>query len=111
MRRAAAAILVLSACGGSQTPCKPGGDSSYLDAPYATLDKYCLVSLEGNEVRYAGGVVPYDLNTPLFSDDMFKRRAVFVPPGRSAAYDADAPFDFPAGTVLRTSATQGGFSD
>jgi len=44
--------------------------------------------------------IPYDLTTPLFSDYAHKLRAVFLPPGTSATYDADAAFDFPVGTVL-----------
>jgi uncharacterized repeat protein (TIGR03806 family) len=36
----------------------------------------------------------------LFSDYATKSRAVFVPPGKTATYDADGVFDFPTGTVL-----------
>lgn len=50
--------------------------------------------------RPAEGVVPYKLNTPLFSDAALKMRFVFVPPGSEAAYDADEAFDFPIGTAL-----------
>lgn len=46
------------------------------------------------------GVVPYDLNTQLFSDYTNKHRFVYVPPGSKARYDATASFDFPVGTVL-----------
>ena len=50
--------------------------------------------------RPADGVVPYRLNTPLFSDAAMKMRFVFVPQGRQASYDADEAFDFPVGTAL-----------
>ena len=46
------------------------------------------------------GVVPYDLNTPLFSDYADKFRFVWMPPGASALYRPDDVFDFPVGTVL-----------
>lgn len=46
------------------------------------------------------GVVPYDLNTPLFSDYATKRRFVWMPPGESATYKAEDTFDFPKGTIL-----------
>ena len=45
-------------------------------------------------------VVPFDLNTPLFSDYADKYRFVWMPPGTSATYRDDEPFDFPVGTVL-----------
>jgi uncharacterized repeat protein (TIGR03806 family) len=45
-------------------------------------------------------VVPYDLNTALFSDYALKQRAIYVPPGTAAAYDGEQPFAFPVGSVL-----------
>lgn len=48
----------------------------------------------------AEGVVPYDLNTPLFSDHASKYRFVYVPPGQSAAYNADEALEFPVGSAL-----------
>lgn len=50
--------------------------------------------------RPADGVVPYRLNTPLFSDAALKMRFVFVPAGSAASYRADEAFDFPVGTAL-----------
>jgi uncharacterized repeat protein (TIGR03806 family) len=46
------------------------------------------------------GVVPYDINTPLFSDYTVKHRFVWMPPGTSAQYDPDEAFSFPVGAVL-----------
>ncbi|HEY4179547.1 MAG TPA: SO2930 family diheme c-type cytochrome [Kofleriaceae bacterium] len=45
-------------------------------------------------------VVPYELNTPLFSDYAVKYRAIYVPPGASAPFVADGPFAWPVGSVL-----------
>src|SRR5262249_607491 len=45
-------------------------------------------------------VLPYDLNTPLFSDYANKYRFVWMPPGSSAEYRDDVPFEFPVGTIL-----------
>ncbi|MGE3364408.1 MAG: SO2930 family diheme c-type cytochrome [Rhizobiaceae bacterium] len=45
-------------------------------------------------------VVPFQLNTPLFSDGALKRRFVYIPPGKAAKYDATEAFDFPVGTAL-----------
>ena len=46
------------------------------------------------------GVVPYDLNTPLFSDYAAKLRTVWMPAGQSARYKEIDAFDFPVGTVI-----------
>ncbi len=48
----------------------------------------------------AEGVIPYDLNTPLFSDHARKHRFVYVPAGKAAAYDATEAFAFPVGSAL-----------
>lgn len=45
-------------------------------------------------------VIPYDLNTPLFSDYAVKFRFVYMPKGAPAAYDEKGVFDFPVGTTL-----------
>jgi uncharacterized repeat protein (TIGR03806 family) len=46
------------------------------------------------------GVLPYDLNTPLFSDYAAKYRFVWMPPGSAAQYRDDGVFEFPVGTIL-----------
>ena len=48
----------------------------------------------------AGGVVPYDLNSPLFSDYATKYRFVRLPPGTSAVYRDEDVFEFPVGTII-----------
>ena len=46
-------------------------------------------------------VVPYDLNTPLFSDYALKYRAIYVPEDSGGAtFDATHAFDFPVGSVV-----------
>ncbi|KUO53781.1 MAG: hypothetical protein APF82_03250 [Sphingomonadales bacterium BRH_c42] len=46
------------------------------------------------------GVIPYRLNTPLYSDGAEKLRFVYVPPGRQARSNGDGLIDFPVGTAL-----------
>ena len=46
------------------------------------------------------GVVPYDLNSPLFTDYAIKSRFVRLPKGVAAKYKAEGAFEFPVGTVL-----------
>ncbi|NKF51749.1 hypothetical protein G3R49_14375 [Shewanella sp. WXL01] len=46
------------------------------------------------------GGLPYDLNSPLFTDHASKYRFVYVPNGQKASFDANEAFDFPVGTVI-----------
>lgn len=46
------------------------------------------------------GVLPFDLNTPLFSDFALKHRFVWLPPGMSAQYHGRDSFTFPVGSVI-----------
>ena len=48
----------------------------------------------------APGVIPYTLNSPLFSDYAFKKRFVKIPKGSKAKYNPDDVFEFPEGTTL-----------
>jgi uncharacterized repeat protein (TIGR03806 family) len=98
------ATVLLAGCSG-KAPCSPGsagvtGDSSFP----ASVDAFCQVSIQNAVVTpSADTVVPYDLNTPLFSDYAVKYRTVWVPPGSAATYDPEATFTFPVGTVLTKS--------
>lgn len=46
------------------------------------------------------GLVPYDVNTPLFSNYAEKIRFVKIPEGQKAAYSDSGSFSFPEGTIL-----------
>jgi uncharacterized repeat protein (TIGR03806 family) len=48
----------------------------------------------------AKGVIPYDLNTPLFSDYTLKYRFVKLPKGTRAKYHESDVFEFPTGTIF-----------
>jgi uncharacterized repeat protein (TIGR03806 family) len=64
------------------------------------LSDWHLVAADGGQLTLNTGVVPYDLNTPLFTDYAQKLRTVWMPKGTSARYNADSSFDFPVGTIL-----------
>jgi uncharacterized repeat protein (TIGR03806 family) len=64
------------------------------------LSAWHLFSARSPSLKPNRGVLPYDLNTPLFSDYSDKYRFVWMPPGTSAQYREDGPFEFPVGTVL-----------
>lgn len=48
----------------------------------------------------AARVMPYDLETPLFSDYAAKHRYLYVPAGQKAQYDAEAALDLPVGSAI-----------
>lgn len=50
--------------------------------------------------RPLGSLLPYRLNTPLFSDYANKQRLIWVPPGKTAAVAGDGSITFPVGTVI-----------
>ena len=66
----------------------------------ADLAEWNLLRVADGRLRLNDGVLPYDLNTPLFSDYAHKLRTVWMPAGQAAAYDPERAFDFPVGTVL-----------
>ncbi len=49
------------------------------------------------------GGLPYELNTPLFSDYAVKHRQIFLPPGTAMSYDDTDFLGFPLGTVIAKS--------
>ncbi len=68
--------------------------------PYRTLSEYGLFEGPLAELNPAEGVLPYDLNTALFSDYAQKARFVYMPPGTSATYTENGVLEFPVGTIL-----------
>jgi uncharacterized repeat protein (TIGR03806 family) len=66
----------------------------------ARLSDWQVLQVRAGALQLNSGVVPYDLNTPLFSDYAHKLRTVWLPAGTSATYSADASFDFPVGTII-----------
>jgi hypothetical protein len=53
-----------------------------------------------NDLKPADGVIPYDLNTPLFSDYAHKLRFFKLPKGTKARYREKEVLDFPVGTYI-----------
>jgi uncharacterized repeat protein (TIGR03806 family) len=75
--------------------------TAHLDEPFpAKLSAWNLFQGGGSDLKANQGVIPYDLNTPLFSDYASKYRFVWMPPGTAAVYNEDGPFEFPVGTIL-----------
>jgi uncharacterized repeat protein (TIGR03806 family) len=69
------------------------------ERPARSIRAYNLF-LDVAEQRPNAGLMPYDINAPLFSDYAKKYRFLYLPPGTQAIYRTEQPFDFPVGSVL-----------
>jgi uncharacterized repeat protein (TIGR03806 family) len=78
----------------------PGGAEVVAEDPPERLSAYGLFQGNGSTQEPAERVVPYDINTPLFSDYAAKFRFIREPPGTAAQYQPDDVFEFPVGTVI-----------
>lgn len=77
------------------------GVRPYFAEPFPEkLSSWQLFKINDRKLQPAQGVVPYDLNTPLFSDYADKSRHIWLPVGTSATYNQDEVFDFPVGTII-----------
>jgi uncharacterized repeat protein (TIGR03806 family) len=64
------------------------------------LSDWSVVFRDSGRLALNQQVVPYDLNTPLFSDYAHKLRTVWMPAGSAASYSATDTFEFPVGTIF-----------
>ena len=64
------------------------------------LSAYGFFQGKLSDLKPVDAVVPYDLNTALFSNYAEKLRFVKLPPGTKAVYNDSSVFDFPIGTVF-----------
>jgi uncharacterized repeat protein (TIGR03806 family) len=87
--------LLLIACTRAKEPVH-----YFADGRPPRLSDWHVVYADGANLVLNSGVVPYDLNTPLFSDYAHKLRTVWMPRGAAARYEANASFDFPVGTII-----------
>jgi uncharacterized repeat protein (TIGR03806 family) len=89
-------VALLAGCATAPAPVK-----SFVDDPFPEkLSDWHLFLGRAGISEPNRGVLPYDLNTPLFSDYASKYRFIWMPPGTVARYRDDGVFDFPEGTVL-----------
>ncbi len=71
------------------------------EVPYTNLSEYNFFEGDLKNLNPVNGVLPYDLNSPLFSDYAHKKRFVWMPIGMKSSYVNDySPLNFPVGAVL-----------
>ena len=94
--------LLTAACGG-QPAAEPVGvpEPAFIaEGNPPLLSDWGMMASNGRELVLADGVVPYDLNTPLFTDYAHKQRTIWMPEGVAARYREGEVLDFPVGTVI-----------
>lgn len=95
---------VIAGCGSRTPPAVPAlevvAGTAEGEEPPALLSAYGFFRGNGSSQEPAEGVVPYDVNTPLFSDYALKYRFVKLPAGSKASYRDPEALDFPVGTTL-----------
>ena len=64
------------------------------------LSGWNLFEGDGSTQKPTSGVLPYTVNTPLFSDHASKYRFIRLPEGSSMEYMEDAVLEFPDGSVI-----------
>jgi len=94
-------IFFLQQCGKDKNP-----DNSLVNIPsgngFEFLSEYNFFvgDLHDLTPNSEAGVLPYDLNMPLFSDYASKKRFIYVPKGSVIAFDTTGTLDLPLGSVL-----------
>ncbi|MBL8772318.1 MAG: hypothetical protein JNK30_13130 [Phenylobacterium sp.] len=99
MRLGLALLAALASLGAAPKPEPVALEALLAEAPAPRLSDYRLFADAAGR-RPNGGVTPYALNTPLFTDYAEKFRYLYLPPGAKARYRADGVFDFPVGAAL-----------
>ena len=68
--------------------------------PFEKLSDYNFFAGLMSDLKPNSRVIPYDLNTPLFTDYAWKSRFVYVPEGKTVDYDTTQVLQFPEGSCL-----------
>ena len=89
-------ILHLLACQSTLAPVQLDLEN----LPYKKLSEYHFFQGSGDNLKANEGVLPYDLNTPLFTDYAHKARFVWMPEGVHATVNEEGVLEFPDQSVL-----------
>ena len=68
--------------------------------PFEKLSEYNFFQGQLADLNPSNRVLPYDLNTPLFTDYAEKLRFVWMPEGKNAKYQKEEVLNLPIGSVL-----------
>jgi len=85
--------LLLAGCG-------PEPVHFFAEGQPPTLAAWHVLKVKDGVLSLNAGVVPYDLNTPLFTDYAHKLRTIWIPDGKTVIYQSEQALDFPVGTII-----------
>ncbi len=88
--------LVAAACSGEK---QVSGPAFFEKEDPPSLSAWGVIRAANGTLVLGEGVVPYTLNTPLFTDYADKLRTIWMPAGTANTLD-DGRLDFPVGTVI-----------
>jgi uncharacterized repeat protein (TIGR03806 family) len=91
-----AGVAFMSACLLGCSPAKV----EFQDTDAELLSTWGLMSADGKHLKLSENVIPYQLNSTLFTDYAHKLRTVTVPEGTNATANEDGTINFPIGTVI-----------
>ena len=92
-------LLMAIGCVPQQSSAPPPAPTFHETENPTKLSDWGLFSLDKG-LSLSDGVIPYDLNTPLFSDYAHKLRTVWISGETPAGAYGDDAIDFPVGTVI-----------
>lgn len=80
--------------------CGTNNPVTFNNAPHQQLSDYQFFVGNISDLKPNQGVLPYDLNAPLFSDYSHKARFIWMPKGKGATTNINEVLSFPLGTTL-----------
>lgn len=92
------AYIVAVSCGGDGEPAVPRAEPPVGSKP-ATLAEWTLFA-DAPAQKPAGGVIPYEMRSPLFTDYALKLRFLYLPEGEKIDFKTDEAWEFPVGSIL-----------
>lgn len=95
-------LVFCTACSKSTERCRNGIKLPCIpkEKPHDRLSDYNLYQGDLKDLNPVASLLPYDLNTILFSDYAQKQRFAYVPQDSTVVYDTDGVLNFPVGSML-----------
>lgn len=90
-----AGLLALGACTRAPAPVH-----FFAEGQPERLSDWNVLYVADGRLRLNAQVLPYDLDSALFTDYAHKLRTVWMPAGTPARYRQDGAIDFPVGTII-----------
>lgn len=94
-------LMLLTSCSTkSENGCEPGIPCIPENGPHPFLSDYGIFEGDLEQLEPVDALLPYDLNTELFSDYAQKNRLVYVPEDQTMEHTGGDKLDFPVGSIL-----------